>query len=63
MFQVHDIKSFQYVCIVKAGLAVSAEQEMTKKEVEKEIFKEYKPAVNVPQLSVEVQGKLCCESL
>ena len=56
MFLVHDIKSFQYVCIVKAGLAVCGEQEMKKKEVEKEIFEEFTMAVNALQLSLEIQG-------
>lgn len=56
MFQVHDIKSFQYVCIVKAGLHVCGEQEMTKKQIENEIFDEFKSAVNALQLSPEIQG-------
>ena len=50
MFLVHNIKSFQYVCIVKAGLSLCGEQEMTKKEVEKAIF------VNALQSYPEIQG-------
>ena len=56
MFQVHDIKSFQYVCITKAGLAVCAEREMSKEQIEREVFEEFKMAVETLGLPHELDG-------
>ena len=39
------IKSYQFVLIVKAGLAVSERREMSKSEIEKEVFVEFAEAV------------------
>ena len=44
-FNATDIKSFQYVLIVRAGLAVSERREMSKSEIEREVFIEFTEAV------------------
>ena len=56
IFQVHDIKSFQYVCIARAGLSVSAERELCKEQIETVIFEEFKLACANSYLSPALQG-------
>ena len=45
MYTANDIKSFQYVLITKAGLAVSEKKEMSLKMIEKDVFSEFEAAV------------------
>ena len=45
-----------YACIVKAALAVCAEREMSKEQIEREIFEEFKMAVGILGLSPALQG-------
>lgn len=56
MFNVHDIKSHQYLCITKAGLAVSAERELSKELLEREIFEEFKAAIDLLDIPSELHG-------
>ena len=56
VYQVQDIKSFQYVCIARAGLAVCQEREMCKEEIEREIFQEFKLACAASCLSPPLEG-------
>ena len=44
-FNATDIKSFQYVLLVKAGLAVAEKKEMSKSDIENDVFFEFMQAV------------------
>lgn len=56
MFQVDDIKRFQYVCVARAGLTVCSEREMSKEQIEREIFEEFKMACSTAHLPPELEG-------
>ena len=49
-FNATDIKSFQYVLPVKAGLAVAEKKEMSKSDIENDAFLEFMQAVEKCQI-------------
>ena len=51
-----DAKSFQYVLIVKAGLAVSERKEMSKFDIENDVFEEFTQAVERCQIPSNLTG-------
>ena len=55
-FNATDIKSYQYVLIVKAGLAVAKRREMSKSDIEREVFIEFTQAVRGCPIPANLTG-------
>ena len=55
-FSATDINSFQYVLICKAGLAVAEKREMSKPQLESDIFLEFTQAVSKCTIPGNLQG-------
>jgi hypothetical protein len=51
-----DVKSYQYVLIVKAGLAVAEKKEMSKSDIENEVFEEFTQGVQRCQVPNNLTG-------
>ena len=56
MYNATDIKSFQYVLIVPAGLAVSEKKEMCKAHIENEVYIEFTQGVEKCKIPSNLQG-------
>ena len=55
-FNATDVKSFQYVLFVKAGLAVAEKKEMSKFDIENDVFQEFTQAVERCQIPTNLTG-------
>ena len=55
-FSATDIKSFQYVLICKAGLAVAEKREMSKPQLKNDIFLEFTQALSKCTIPGNLQG-------